>query len=104
MNVIKLLLFFLLAPFYLFAQRDYTWCFGDSVRMKFVSGNLIPDSLSSLYAQEENASISDNAGNLLFYAGCKAFQNVVNFSIWDKYNNIMQNGDSLLGHTSVTNG
>ncbi|CAN5649666.1 hypothetical protein BH11BAC1_BH11BAC1_20010 [soil metagenome] len=86
--------------------RGDVWCFGLSAQMKFSGGNLQANGSSSLFAQEECTSISDQAGNLLFYVGPNYFHSNGWFpqelTIWDRNNQIMQNGDSLCGITSAT--
>jgi len=107
-RAMKLALLFLLAPVILFAQREDTWCFGESAQIKFIGGTVQPNGSSSLFSAEECASISDQTGNLLFYAGPNYFHSngwsPHDLTIWDRNNQVMQNGDSLFGNISATNG
>src|SRR5437660_389119 len=99
------LLLFILLSATAFAQRyDNTWCFGDSAKINFNGGTVNPQGLSSTLSSELASSISDYNGNLLFYVGSD--YNLIPFRdiIWNKYDQIMQNGDSIIGDYSVTNG
>lgn len=100
--------FFLCIPLSVFSQgRGDTWCFGGSAQIKFNGGNPQPNGTSSIYSAEEGTSICDESGNLLFYAGPNYFHSngwFTELTIWDRNNLIMQNGDSLNGNTSTTNG
>ncbi|HYV91724.1 MAG TPA: hypothetical protein VE978_08075 [Chitinophagales bacterium] len=50
--------------------RDRVWVFGDSTGIDFNDlSNPIPIATHSSYTAENNASISDEQGNLLFYVG-----------------------------------
>lgn len=104
----SILVFFLFMPIIVLSQgRGDTWCFGDSIRMKFSGGNLIPDSFSSVFSIEENTSISNEAGDLLFYVAPNYFHSIgwpLTLTIWNKNNQVMQNGDSLSGSGTETNG
>lgn len=83
-------------------KQDYIWCFGDSAGIDFNSGGPIPFQ-SGMQAHEAAASISDQNGNLLFYAGDKNFSTQYS-SVRNLNHQIMFNGDSLLSAGSVTNG
>ncbi|CAN5451894.1 hypothetical protein BH11BAC2_BH11BAC2_25350 [soil metagenome] len=84
------------------------WAFGDSVGIDFNTSPPSIDTTIIIASDEPSASISDNNGNLLFYVGAAgtnfatsaSFKYVVRNSI----DSIMQNGDSLAGNTSVTQG
>ncbi|MEO8087921.1 MAG: hypothetical protein ABI763_13945, partial [Bacteroidota bacterium] len=100
--------FFLCIPLSVFSQgRGDTWCFGESAQIKFNGGNPQPNGTSSIYSEEEGTSICDESGNLLFYSGPNYFHSngwLTELTIWDRTNQIIQNGDSLFGGISVTNG
>lgn len=84
---------FLFIPFGLSAQGEYdNWYFGYNAGLNFSSGDPIPINDSEIDAQEGCASISDAVGNLLFYTNGQ--------KIWNEENQIMPNGDDLLGHFS----
>lgn len=76
------------------------WCFGDSIGLNFSTD---PPSTfhTSINTLEACASISDSLGNLLFYTNGE--------NIWNKGNEVMENGDSIEihhtgGHSGVTQG
>jgi hypothetical protein len=84
-----------------------TWVFGDSVGLSFNSG--IPSVLTQpvLSSHESCSSISDSSGNLLFYVGSPTNFVIPSYwshLVWDQNHQIMPNGDSLLGMSSITQG
>lgn len=81
--------------------RGVNWNIADSIQINFQSGVLVSDCSmrNSTFAntpQECMASISNEAGNLLFYTN--------GFTVWNRNNQVMLNGDSLLCNYSETNG
>lgn len=70
-------------------RRTYVWHFGNGNTIDFSSGS--PQLLggSKIFSHEGVASISDTCGNLLFYTNGD--------TIWNKNNQIMPNGLSILG-------
>jgi len=83
----------LLAFHSLSAQHEFdNWYFGVNVGVSFVSGSPVNLSGGQLGTIEGSASISDSAGNLLFYTN--------GIDVWDKNNTIMPNGTGLLGALS----
>lgn len=69
------------------------WHFGNNISLNFSLDKVSIDA-SAIYTEEGSCSISDNSGKLLFYTnGTKLY----NFN-----NEIIENGDSLLGHQSST--
>ena len=86
-----LLLVFLFVTFSCFAQSGYTdwWHFGKKAGVHFTATG--PEAFydSQMPAIEGCASISDSLGNLLFYTNGQY--------IWNKNNELMPHGDSLLG-------
>ncbi|MCC6769384.1 MAG: hypothetical protein IT240_10095, partial [Bacteroidia bacterium] len=93
---IKLYLTLLLSAIYCgtYSQRnDKIWYFGDRAGISFANNSpevLLDGKLETL----DNAStISDAAGNLLFYTN--------GVSIWNKSHAIMENGEGLLGSMSA---
>ena len=70
------------------------WYFGFQAGLSFSTSPPTAITNNSMFAMEGSASLSDAAGNLLFYT------NGVN--IWDKTHNIMANGSGLLGNSSTT--
>jgi hypothetical protein len=80
--------------------RNAIWCFGDSAGIDFRNTSSPVPFSSGLSAKGTCASISDNAGNLLFYC---ASPDIVNFNngvlplgiVYNKNHEKMINGDSL---------
>ncbi len=82
-----------------FAQnRNSVWCFGDSAKIDFSdTSNLVVGS-SGLDSRGVCASVSNQTGELLFYASGQADPfNIDASNIFDITDNIMQNGDSISG-------
>ncbi|MFO0479542.1 MAG: beta strand repeat-containing protein, partial [Bacteroidota bacterium] len=78
----------------LFSQGEtWNWVFGTGARIKFPS---LVQSPSSILTLETSASISDAAGNLLFYTD--------GINVWNQLDAIMPNGTGLLGHISASQG
>ncbi len=106
----KLILFFVL--FSLFSVlcsaqgQDNIWYFGDSAGISFNSGIAVPLTDGIVSSLETCSSISDRNGNLLFYVGSKfnfAFNDIY-LTLWNRQHQIMQNGDTLSGYYSSTQG
>ena len=77
------------------AQKEADkWFFGNFAGLDFSSG--VPASLngSAIYTNEGCSSISDVAGNLLFYTD--------GITVWNQQHQIMPNGTGLLGASSCT--
>jgi hypothetical protein len=81
-----------------------TWCFGDSVTLSLQAGNLVNLPSSNINSGESSASISDDNGNLLFYCGGYTNSTVGYLKIWNGSHQLIQNGDSILGEGTITNG
>lgn len=70
------------------------WIFGHGAGVDFTSGQPAAFTGSKIKTSEGCSTVSDNAGNLLFYTdGVK---------IWNKNNEIMSNGSNLKGNFSST--
>lgn len=76
------------------AQQDNHWFFGFKAGLDFTSGSPIPVLNGELNSTEAAGSMSDSAGNLLFYTNGR--------TVWNKEHTIMENGEGLLGNTSST--
>ncbi|MCH7525027.1 MAG: hypothetical protein IIC74_08465, partial [Bacteroidetes bacterium] len=77
------------------AQREAAnWYFGNDAGLNFNTGT--PEILldGMLFATEGCSTISDSAGNLVFYTNGR--------TVWNRNHNIMPNGQGLLGHDSST--
>ena len=96
-------LFLIFSSFHSYTQprRDAVWCFGDSAQIDF---NQQPPTVSwcSNRSRGTACSIADSSGNLLFY--CHTFYIPLWQTgydklgvVWNKNNEIMENGDSLVG-------
>ena len=78
-------------------KQNNIWCFGDSAGIDF--NNLLnPVTFSSvLDTRGSCVSIADTNGQLLFYANTRAGLPGKTTLIWNKNNQLMQNGDSIFG-------
>ncbi len=88
-------LLFLCYSFFAFSQGEANnWYFGDGAAITFNNG--APQSLtgSQVSTREGVCTISDEDGNLLFYSD--------GITVWNRNNQIMQNGSGLLGDPSST--
>jgi len=83
--------------------QDAVWCFGDSAGIDFSDTANITTFKSSAYSLEAEASISDCDGILQFYTGNYS-DNVNYFSAYNRLHLVIQNGDSLLGNETTTQG
>ena len=102
-------IFFLLNFFVvgnLFAQKeDRNWVFGDSVGIDF--NNLTSPSVFFTHSSinEACATISDKNGNILFYNGTQTVVGPFPLGkLFNKYEEVIENGDSLYQYFSATNG
>ncbi len=99
-----LLILFFIFSLRLFSQgQGDTWCFGDSSIMHFANSQATALPYCAMISYETSSSISDKNGNLLFYAGGYD-QNSFLLKIWNSNHQVMQNGDSLYGFSSSSNG
>lgn len=91
------LLLALLCPFLNNAQTDANWYFGLKAALKFnPTGNqAVPVVLTNnaMETAEASATISDNAGNLLFYTN--------GVTVYNRNHSVMANGDGLNGNPSA---
>lgn len=90
----KLVLLFIFISPTAFAQqqRSAHWYFGFRCGLDFTSGTAVADTTGMLESIEGSASISDLAGNLLFYSSGE--------KVWDKNHVLMPNGNGMLGNQS----
>lgn len=89
----------LLLIFHLFytasAQNEIKhWYFGNNAGLDFSSGTPEPLIDGNMRAYEGCASVSNAAGELLFYTN--------GVSVWNARHDLMENGNDLLGDTSAT--
>lgn len=99
--VIKLLGYlFLIIPFFCQAQKQGNiWYFGKQAGVDFNTNPPTPLLNGQTYFypfgwNEGSSTISDSSGNLLFYTN--------GMKIWNKLQQVMPNGDSLMGNASST--
>lgn len=92
--VILTLIFSLIGGFTLCQNENNIWYFGIGAGLDFSSGAPVPLTNGVTNTHEGCATISDGAGNLLFYTD--------GMSVWDKNHNQMPNGFGLLGDNSST--
>lgn len=72
----------------LYAQKETNnWVFGDSLLMTFTDTGIYSIPIPSNIRHESSASISDNAGHMLFHTDGKF--------VWNKLHNLMPNGCCL---------
>jgi gliding motility-associated-like protein len=76
----------------LYAQRSANWFFGNQAGIKFTASGVTDQPQSAINTQEGCASISDPAGNLLFYTD--------GITVYNRTHAIMVNGTALGGHSS----
>jgi gliding motility-associated-like protein len=74
------------------AQRSTYWFFGDRAGIKFTSSGPVDQPGGALNTQEGCATISDTAGNLLFYTDGS--------TVYNRNHAVMSNGTGLLGNFS----
>ncbi len=92
----KLILFFSLYSLTAYTQGEsWNWYFGHNAGINFPGGGT-PVALTTgqCNTHEGSASISDAAGNLLFYTDGN--------TVWNRNHLVMTNGTGLLGHWSAT--
>jgi hypothetical protein len=70
-------------------KEDYIWYFGSHAGLDFNSSSANVLHNSSLLTYDNSSTVSDSAGNLLFYSDGK--------SIYNKLHSFMHNGSGLLG-------
>jgi hypothetical protein len=86
---------FLLSSHRIFGQGEAdNWYFGVFAGLNFSTSSPIPLSGGQVYTSEGSASISDSAGNLLFYTD--------GVTVWNNQHLPMPNGTGLYGGTSST--
>ena len=73
------------------------WCFGDSAGIDFSNISNPSPITTGLRTRGSCASISDTSGNLLFYANTRAASGTYSTLVYDTQNNIMPNGDTIMG-------
>ena len=78
-------------------KQNNIWCFGDSSGIDFNDSlNPIPIS-TSVRTRGSCVSYADSSGQLLFYANTRAGMPGNSTRIWNSLNQLMENGDSIVG-------
>ncbi len=90
------LLSFFLFPLFSFSQYNNNWCIGDSVRLSFSTSPPSAFFTNQSSHKEPGTTVSDDSGNLLFYVDHEA--------VYNRKNDIMLNGDSIMGSATITQG
>ncbi len=87
--------FLLLVSVYSYSQnRANVWYFGDNAGLDFTAESPEVISGSNMLAEAGCATISDKAGNLLFYTN--------GVTIWNKMNQIVRNGKGINGSYGIS--
>ena len=92
--VLNIVLFFALIANAQDYKRTQNWYFGDSAGLSFATDPPTVLTDGSMNAGEGCSTISDTAGNLLFYTN--------GVTVWNKNHQVMENGNGLNGHISST--
>jgi hypothetical protein len=93
-KVTLIAIFFLLSSAMMAQQQNWNWYFGDGAAVNFSSGSPVAVAGCAMSTVEGCATISDAAGNLLFYTD--------GINVWNKNNIAMPNGFLLNGNSSAT--
>lgn len=89
------LIAFLVLPLFAFSQGEANiWYFGQNAGLDFNSGSPVALTNGQLNTQEGCATLSNSAGQLLFYTD--------GITVYNKNHVIMANGNGLMGHPSTT--
>ena len=78
-------------------NQNSIWAFGDSAGIDFSNLNLSTPLVSSIRSRGSCTSISDSIGQMLFYANTRAGLLGNTSIVWNKNNQQMQFGDSIVG-------
>jgi hypothetical protein len=70
-------------------KRTWHWYFGKHAVIDFSSGTAVADTNGALITNEGCATISDTAGNLLFYTDGR--------KVWNRLHQVMPNGTGIMG-------
>ncbi len=78
-------------------KQNNIWCFGDSAGINFSDTSNITTFTSALDTRGSCVSIADSNGQLLFYAHTRATLPGYTSQVWNRLNQIMDGGDSIIG-------
>jgi len=97
-RIIKIAITLLLSMYFTHSvnaqKRNANWRFGFNAGLTFTNNTVTNVSNSAITSGEGCAGISDTLGNLCFYTN--------GFTVWNRQNNVLLNGDSLNGNPSCT--
>ena len=101
------ILFLSITEFCFAQKQNRVWIFGDSTGIDF--NNLtspIPINSASYHNGELYSSLADHNGNLVLYCNGPFNYTETNYGItfYNSQNQLIQNGDSLKGHISLSSG
>lgn len=73
-------------------NENKKWYFGQNAGLDFTSGSPVPLTGSAMNTPDNSATISDAAGNILFYSD--------GVTVWNRLHNVMSNGSGILGSST----
>ncbi|HEY6899161.1 MAG TPA: hypothetical protein VI233_00900, partial [Puia sp.] len=82
------------APCLAQSKRAWHWYFGKGAGIDFSTGVAKVDGSGNMDASEGTSTMSDEAGNLLFYSN--------GIQVWNRNHTLMPNGASIIGDISST--
>lgn len=78
-------------------KQNAIWCFGDSAGINFSDTSNLTTFSTALDTRGSCVSIADTNGQLLFYANTRATLPGYTTRVWNRLNQIMDGGDSIVG-------
>jgi hypothetical protein len=96
-NIIILLIFNFVALNCVAQKVSFNWCFGDSSGIDFNNFSNINPFYAGLRTRGSCVSISDTSGALLYYAFTRATLPGNTTRVFNKNDQLLQNGDSIVG-------
>lgn len=97
MSIRFIILFFFISKLCLAQSRNDIWCFGDSAGIDFSNISNPIAIHSAVKSRGSCVSISDSSGQLLFYAYTRATLPGNTTLVKNRDNNLMINGDNIIG-------
>jgi hypothetical protein len=95
MSAFKYFIILVLMPFSILCQTPENannWFWGNGNHIKFMKNTIEYENLSNVDFTESTTSYSDSIGNLIIYYN--------NTNIYDKFNNVIENGSNIKGYFS----
>lgn len=78
-------------------NQNSLWCFGDSAGINFSDTANLATFSTALDTRGSCVSIADSTGQLLFYANTRATLSGYTTRVWNKMNQLMDGGDTIIG-------